>query len=81
MARWTWQPWMMPWALLGVIAFLLGLAMVVLAWISSMPGACGNETGCTGGRDATPLTGIAVGAALLGASFAAARKLYQKGLN
>ena len=38
------------------------------------PGACGRESGCLGGRDATPLTGIAVGSGLLGVAWAAWRK-------
>lgn len=59
---------------LAVACAAAGLAMLVLATIAMMPGSCGNETGCAGGRDATPLTGIAVGSGLLGIAWAAWRK-------
>lgn len=59
---------------LALVCAITGLILVGLAAYSMSPGACGNETGCTGGRDATPLTGIAVGAGLLGVAYAAWRK-------
>lgn len=61
------------WAL-AVACGVAGLAMLVLASISMMPGSCGQASGCAGGRDATPLTGIAVGSGLMGIAWAAARK-------
>lgn len=59
---------------LALACAITGLAMIVLASYSMSPGACGRENGCTGGRDATPLTGIAVGSVLLGVAYAAWRK-------
>lgn len=59
---------------LALACAIAGAAMVVLAAWSMTPGACGRETGCLGGRDATPLTGIAVGSGLLGVAWAAWRK-------
>lgn len=59
---------------LALACLVTGLAMIGLAAYSMSPGACGNETGCTGGRDATPLTGIAVGSGLVGVAWAAWRK-------
>jgi hypothetical protein len=59
---------------LALICLIAGMALIMLAAWSMSPGACGRETGCTGGRDATPLTGLAVGAILLGIAYAAWRK-------
>lgn len=59
---------------LALACAVAGIAMVLLAAWSMSPGACGRDTGCTGGRDATPLTGIAVGSGLLGVAYAAWRK-------
>ena len=59
---------------LALACLVSGLLLVAFAAYSMSPGACGNETGCTGGRDATPLTGIAVGSGLLGVAWAAWRK-------
>lgn len=59
---------------LAAACLVTGLAMIGLATYSMSPGACGNETGCAGGRDATPLTGIAVGSGLVGVAWAAWRK-------
>lgn len=59
---------------LAAVCLIAGLALVSLAAYSMSPGACGNENGCTGGRDATPLTGIAVGGVLLGVAWAAWKK-------
>lgn len=59
---------------LALACAVTGLAMVLLAAYSMTPGACGRDTGCLGGRDATPLTGIAVGSTLLGVAYAAWRK-------
>lgn len=59
---------------LALVCLVTGLILVGLAAYSMSPGACGNENGCTGGRDATPLTGIAVGAGLLGIAYAAWKK-------
>ena len=59
---------------LAIVCLATGLLMIALAAYSMSPGACGNETGCTGGRDATPLTGIAVGSGLVGVAWAAWRK-------
>lgn len=59
---------------LAVACLLTGLTMIALAAWAMSPGACGNPTGCTGGRDATPLTGIAVGSGLVGVAWAAWRK-------
>ena len=59
---------------LAAACLLTGLALLAFAFYSSTPGACGRETGCLGGRDATPLTGIAVGSGLLGVAYAAWRK-------
>lgn len=59
---------------LALVCALTGALMIGLAAYSMTPGACGRETGCLGGRDATPLTGIAVGSGLLGIAWAAWRK-------
>ena len=59
---------------LALVCLVTGVLLVGLAAYSMSPGACGNETGCTGGRDATPLTGIAVGSGLVGVAWAAWRK-------
>lgn len=59
---------------LAIACLVTGVAMIGLAAYSMSPGACGRETGCTGGRDATPLTGIAVGSGLVGMAWAAWRK-------
>lgn len=59
---------------LALVCLIAGGLLLGLAFYSSTPGACGRETGCLGGRDATPLTGIAVGAGLLGIAYAAWRK-------
>lgn len=59
---------------LAAVCLTIGLIMVALSLYSMSPGACGNPTGCTGGRDATPLTGLGVGAGLLGVGYAAWRK-------
>jgi len=59
---------------LAIACAIAGLAMIALAAYSMSPGACGRETGCLGGRDATPLTGIAVGSGLVGIAWAAWRK-------
>ncbi|HVM45861.1 MAG TPA: hypothetical protein VM582_08000 [Candidatus Thermoplasmatota archaeon] len=59
---------------LALACALTGLVMLAFASYSMMPGSCGRETGCLGGRDATPLTGIAVGSVLLGVAWAAWRK-------
>lgn len=59
---------------LAIVFLVLGLTMVALAAYSSLPGSCGREAGCPGGRDATPLTGIAVGSGMLGVAWAAYRK-------
>lgn len=59
---------------LAAVCLVAGVLLVGLGAYSSMPGACGNETGCLGGRDATPLTGIAVGSGLVGMAYAAWRK-------
>ena len=59
---------------LALACLVSGAAMVGLAAYSMSPGACGLESGCLGGRDATPLTGIAVGSGLLGIAWAAWRK-------
>lgn len=59
---------------LALVCALVGLALIGFAAYSMTPGACGRETGCLGGRDATPLTGIAVGSGLLGVAWAAWKK-------
>ena len=59
---------------LALVCAITGIVMIGLAAYSMSPGACGNENGCTGGRDATPLTGIAVGSGLVGVAWAAWRK-------
>jgi hypothetical protein len=59
---------------LALACVVTGVALILLASWSMTPGACGRETGCLGGRDATPLTGIAVGSGLLGVAYAAWRK-------
>lgn len=59
---------------LALVCLVTGLTMLALAVYSSLPGSCGRPEGCPGGRDATPLTGIAVGSGLLGVSWAAWRK-------
>ncbi|HUR69739.1 MAG TPA: hypothetical protein VM370_10890 [Candidatus Thermoplasmatota archaeon] len=59
---------------LAIVCVLVGLLMIGLGIYSSSPGACGRAEGCPGGRDATPLTGIGVGAILLGVGWAAWRK-------
>lgn len=59
---------------LAIACGIVGVAMLALAVYSTTPGACGRPTGCPGGRDATPLTGIAVGSGLLGVAWAAWRK-------
>jgi hypothetical protein len=59
---------------LALLCALAGLTLTAFAAYSMTPGACGRDTGCLGGRDATPLTGIAVGAILLGVAWAAFRK-------
>lgn len=59
---------------LAAVCLVAGLVLLGFAFVSSSPGACGRETGCLGGRDATPLTGIAVGSGLVGIAYAAWRK-------
>jgi len=59
---------------LAIVCLVAGAVLVTLAAYSMSPGACGRESGCLGGRDATPLTGIAVGSGLLGVAWAAWRK-------
>lgn len=59
---------------LATICLVVGLILLGLGVYSSLPGSCGRPEGCPGGRDATPLTGIAVGSGLLGVAWAALRK-------
>ena len=59
---------------LALLCAIAGVALLSFAAYSMTPGACGRDTGCLGGRDATPLTGIAVGSILLGVAYAAWRK-------
>ena len=59
---------------LAIVCIVAGAAMIGSAAYAMTPGACGHADGCLGGRDATPLTGIAVGAGLVGAGIAAGMK-------
>jgi len=59
---------------LALVSLVVGLTMIALGAYSSMPGSCGYEAGCPGGRDATPLTGIGLGSIMVGTAYAAWRK-------